>query len=165
MKMRWQHFSFLWYAIEYFILYISHGYSRNSHAMRWKYTENPLGDIYIYIDLNFSSIFYKNIEDFFVKAAAEKKWGLVEEANRKKSEAKELELKIKETEESLQRQKKIKITLKWGGSNLQLRKENSEWRKWNPIQKSFIFCLCNSSVLKGLASSGYWLHILANFEV
>ena len=29
MKMRWQHFSFLWYAIEYFILYISHGYSRN----------------------------------------------------------------------------------------------------------------------------------------
>ena len=62
--------------------------------------------IYIYIDLNFSSIFYKNIEDFFVKAAAEKKWRLVEEANRKKSEAKELELKIKETEESLQRQKK-----------------------------------------------------------
>ena len=62
--------------------------------------------IYIYIDLNFSSIFYKNIEDFFVKTAAEKKWRLVEEANRKKSKAKELELKIKETEESLQRQKK-----------------------------------------------------------
>ena len=41
-----------------------------------------------------------------MKAAAEKKWRLVEEANRKKSEAKELELKIKETEESLQRQKK-----------------------------------------------------------
>ena len=41
----------------------------------------------------------------FVKAAAKKKWRLVEEANRKKSEVKELELKIKETDESLQRQK------------------------------------------------------------
>ena len=39
----------------------------------------------------------------FVKTAAEKKWKLVVEANRKKSHVKELELKIKETDESLQR--------------------------------------------------------------